>query len=311
MNDTATRTQRGFPLLGAIGAVLQSLRPQFLLLTPSCILLALGAAVYDGATVPVTDIVLLLVAGLAAHASVNAFNEYFDFRSGLDTRTERTPFSGGSGALIALPDAAGAVLGAAIALLLVLLAIGTWFVGQVGPELLPPGILGVILIVTYTQWLNGRPVLSLIAPGTGFGLLMVLGSYFVFTGGYSLTALVAALVPFFLVNNLLLLNQFPDLDADRSVGRQHFLVAYGHGAGASMYGVMLTLAITALVVGVIVRILPPLALVALVPMTAGLIAWRGALRYRDADIRFVPYMAANVIAAMGTPAVLGIELLLS
>lgn len=311
MNEALTRARRSTPLLGTIGAVAQSLRPPFLLLTPACILLALGAATYDGATVPVTDIVLLLVAGLAAHASVNAFNEYFDFRSGLDTRTERTPFSGGSGALIARPDAAGAVLGTAIALLLVLLAIGAWYVGQVGPELLAPGILGVALIVTYTQWLNGRPVLSLLAPGTGFGLLVVLGSCFVFTGGYSLTALVAAAVPFFLVNNLLLLNQFPDLDADRSVGRQHFLVAYGYGAGASMYGVMLTLAITALVVGVVVRILPPLALVALVPMTAGLVAWRGALRYRHGDIRFVPYMAANVIAAVGTPAVLGIELLLS
>jgi hypothetical protein len=46
-------------------------------------------------------------------------------------------------------------------------------------------------------------------------------------------------------------------------------------------------------------------------MTAGLIAWRGALRYREDTIRFVPYMAANAIAAIGTPAVLGIELLLS
>ena len=46
-------------------------------------------------------------------------------------------------------------------------------------------------------------------------------------------------------------------------------------------------------------------------MSAGLVAWRGALRYRDERIRFVLYMAANVIAAIGTPAVLGIELLLS
>ena len=29
--------------------------------------------------------------------SVNGFNEYFDYRSGLDERTNKTPFSGGSG----------------------------------------------------------------------------------------------------------------------------------------------------------------------------------------------------------------------
>ena len=154
-------------------------------------------------------------------------------------------------------------------------------------------------------------MLCLLAPGAGFGLFMVLGAYFVFTGQYSLTALVSALVPFFLVNNLLLLNQFPDLEADRSVGRQHFIIAYGRAAGASMYGVMLTLAITALVFGVIVQILPPLALVALVPMAAGIAAWRGVIRNSDDVTRLVPYMAANVIAAVGTPAVLGIELLLS
>src|SRR5512138_3455842 len=36
---------------------------------------------------------------LVAHAAVNIFNEYFDCRSGLDYRTRRTPFSGGSGAI--------------------------------------------------------------------------------------------------------------------------------------------------------------------------------------------------------------------
>ncbi len=31
-----------------------------------------------------------------AHISVNVFNDYFDFRSKLDYKTPRTPFSGGS-----------------------------------------------------------------------------------------------------------------------------------------------------------------------------------------------------------------------
>ena len=36
---------------------------------------------------------------LLAHISVDVLNEYFDYRSGVDLKTERTPFSGGSGAL--------------------------------------------------------------------------------------------------------------------------------------------------------------------------------------------------------------------
>src|SRR3972149_4971344 len=36
---------------------------------------------------------------LLTHISVDVFNEYFDFKSGVDLKTQKTPFSGGSGAL--------------------------------------------------------------------------------------------------------------------------------------------------------------------------------------------------------------------
>ncbi len=42
---------------------------------------------------------LVLLGAVAAHIAVNSLNEYLDFKSGLDERTHRTPFSGGSGFL--------------------------------------------------------------------------------------------------------------------------------------------------------------------------------------------------------------------
>ena len=48
-------------------------------------------------------------------------------------------------------------------------------------------------------------------------------------------ALVASLVPFFLVSNLLLLNQFPDVAADRSVGRDNFPIAVGTEKSAAIF----------------------------------------------------------------------------
>jgi len=42
---------------------------------------------------------LALLGAFLAHVSVNTLNEYYDFKSGLDLETIRTPFSGGSGAL--------------------------------------------------------------------------------------------------------------------------------------------------------------------------------------------------------------------
>ena len=39
--------------------------------------------------------VLAFIGLLLAHISVNTLNDYFDYRSGIDLETRRTPFSGG------------------------------------------------------------------------------------------------------------------------------------------------------------------------------------------------------------------------
>ena len=73
-------------------------RAPFLLLPVTLVAAGAAAAAYDDrASVPAT--VLALVGLVALHAAVNAFNEASDMRSGIDLRTTRTPFSGGSGTL--------------------------------------------------------------------------------------------------------------------------------------------------------------------------------------------------------------------
>ena len=53
---------------------------------------------------------LIVIGAVSAHISVNMLNEYFDFKSGLDLKTEITAFSGGSGALPDNPEMAGTIL---------------------------------------------------------------------------------------------------------------------------------------------------------------------------------------------------------
>ena len=178
---------------------------------------------------------------MAAHISVNAFNEYCDFRSGLDGRTVRTPFSGGSGSLPEKPGMARWALLTAGLTLAITAGIGVYFLLIRGLALLPVGCLGFVVIVAYTPWLTRRPILCLLAPGVGFGPLMVLGTQFALTGEYSWNGFVASLVPLFLVSNLLLLNQFPDVLADRSVGRRHVLILLGPRGGSLIYSLFLLL----------------------------------------------------------------------
>ena len=202
--------------------LLGPMRVPFLVLAPVCVFLGIGTAVWTGDDLNALYVILSLVGAIMAHISVNALNEYFDFRSLLDTKTKRTPFSGGSGTLPAKPEIAPYALWIGVVSLIITILIGVYFLSVYGLGLLPLGTLGVVLIVLYTVWITRLPLLCLFAPGLGFGPVMVVGTHYVLTGAYALEAWISSLVPFFLVSNLLLLNQFPDIEADQEVGRRHY-----------------------------------------------------------------------------------------
>jgi len=278
------------------------MKPAFLILTPACVLLGLGTAVWTSSQ-PVSFVYLLLVlvGATSAHISVNAFNEYYDFKSGLDLVTQRTPFSGGSGALPKRPDMAGTALVTAWATLGITAMIGLYFVAVRGLGLLPLGILGLVVVVAYTNWGTRRPLVCLIMPGLGFGPLMVMGTDFVLTGQYSWTAFIASLVPFFLVNNLLLLNQFPDLEADRSVGRNHLLIVAGKRKSGYVYIFMLILAYLVIGLGVYARQMPPATLIAFLTAAIAIPLIRGVWKYAENSGRLLPYLGMNVAVNILTP----------
>ena len=284
----------------------RSLRPPFLLLTPVCVGLGLAA----GPVRPEAAVAaLILLGGLSAHAAVNALNEYQDFRSGLDQRTTRTPFSGGSGALPAHPDAAPAIAVLAMTLLALTMGIGVLLLPHAGWLLLLPGLVGVALVLTYTRWLNRAPLLCLLAPGLGFGPVMVVGSSIAATGTASPTTWCASLLPLFLGSGLLLLNQLPDLEADRASGRRHLAIHYGAAASAHVYAILMLAAVGSLLVGVGGGLLPMHSLVALLPFPLAWPAWRAAHRYgQRIGQAQAGALGANVALTLLAPALLAISL---
>jgi len=288
----------------AAAAVLGPMRLPFLILTPACVLLGAAAASRAGLPISIWHLALALVGGILAHVAVNALNEYEDFRSGLDLRTQRTPFSGGSGALPAAPARFHYALVTGLVSAALVLAIGAYFAWVWGRDILPLGLLGLAVILAYTRWITRSVVLCLIAPGLGFGTLMVLGTEFALTGQYSYTGLAASFVPFFLVSDLLLINQFPDVEADRSVGRRHLLVVAGPRVGAWVYALFLALAYAAVVAGWQVGLFPTLALIALATVPLAVPTALGALR-NGADIpMLLPHLGRNVLVCIATPALL-------
>jgi 1,4-dihydroxy-2-naphthoate octaprenyltransferase len=167
---------------------------------------------------------------------------------------------------------------------------------------------GLLLILTYTGWINKQPVVCLIAPGIGFGLLMVVGTQFVLAGKYLTLSLLAGLGPFFLVNNLLLINQYPDIRADTGVGRNNLAIAHGIIISNRTYAAFLMATIVVIAACVYSCIFPVLSLIALIPIPLAFFTLSGAVKYGKDIGSYPQYLAANVVVAIVTPALLGISI---
>ena len=290
--------------------ILGPMRLPFLILTPACVLLGIATAYKSNGSVDSLNVLLALVGALAAHISVNAFNEYSDFRSGLDAKTERTPFSGGSGTLQANPTKADRALWVGIVSLIIILGIGIYFIFIWGWAILPLGLLGILVILSYTPVLTRFPLICLIAPGLGFGPFMVMGTDFVLTGNYSIMALLASLVPFFLVSNLLLLNQFPDIEADQSIGRKHFPIILGRRRSSYLFLAFLILNYLVIIFAVSDNFLPKGSLLGLFTLLLSVPLIIGVFRHAKDIPKLIPFMALNVLVNILTPVLVGIGLFL-
>jgi len=238
-------------------------------------------------------------------------NEYGDFKSGLDLLSERTPFSGGSGTLRARPDLALTALGIGVVSLAITAVIGLYFLLVRGWALLPLGVLGLLVIVVYTNWITRLPLVSLIVTGLGFGLLMVTGTYYVQTGEYSWTAFFASLAPFCLGNDLLLLNQFPDVEVDRAMGRRNLPILLGRRASSVIYGLFLLATYLSIVVGIWLGHLPVATSLGLLTLPLAVSAAVGVYRYAEDVPRLVRSMGFNVLLNITIPTLMAAGLFIA
>ena len=297
--------------MASVRAWFLEMRPSFLLLVPVCVLLGIATAVYDTRELNALHFGLAFLGALLAHISVNVLNDYSDYQTGIDLNTRKTPFSGGSGILPAGLLSPRKVFIFGVACLLAVAAIGAYFIHEYTWRILPIGVLGILVVYFYTTHLTKDPLLCAVAPGLGFGPLMVLGIYFTQTGEYTLSAGLASMIPGFLVSNLLLLNQFPDLEADRAGARRHLLITIGRERSAKIYAGLILATYVWLVFSVAFKELPWGALLGLLTLPLGIQAVRGVLRYSEDIDNLIPFMGRNVMVTLLTPLLAGVGILIS
>jgi 1,4-dihydroxy-2-naphthoate octaprenyltransferase len=285
-------------------------RPQFLLL--SVVLAFLGASIawYDG-YFHLGYALLAFFGLLLCHIGTNVINDYFDYKSGLDLEVKRTPFSGGSGILPASLLKPKQVLWFALISFLLAVPIGAYFVITLdgGWLLLPLLVVGALCAFLYTPFLTkvGWPEW---APGVGLGALPVLGIYFVQTAAYTLPAVVACIPSGILVHNLLLLNEFPDTEADRKVGRKTMPIVNGKSKAWVVYSALTILVYLWIIGGVVAGKMPAFSLIALLTLPFAIKAIQGARKHDDMS-QLVPAMANNVLVVLLTQFLLGVGYILA
>ncbi len=248
---------------------------------------------------------------IVAHISVNVWNEWADFRSKVDFKTIKTPFSGGSGALPGGLITAKQTFWVGIISLIIIIPIGVFFTLTLtqGWQLLPLLVVAIACILLYTPLIlkMGYPEW---APGVGLGILPVLGAYFVQTDGYTIAALIASVPSGILVHNLLLLNELPDAEADKTVNRRTLPIVAGKKNAAIVFSILMVVMYLWIVTFVITGDMPVWTLLGLLTLPLGYKTIVGAFKFNEMP-KFVPAEANNVFTVLLTQLLLGIGFILA
>jgi 1,4-dihydroxy-2-naphthoate octaprenyltransferase len=186
------------------------------------------------------DLFLLTLVGASLiHIATNMFNDYFDFKSGNDLEVRhQNPFAGGGRILTGKLVKPSTHLLVATTSLVIGCLIGLYFVFALSlPYLLILGIIGVASSLFYVGppfKLAYRGIGELVL-GLNFGPVMTLGAFYVQTSRFMLEPLLASIPVGLLIVAVVWINEFPDMEADKAVGKKNLVLRLGYVRSIRVY----------------------------------------------------------------------------
>lgn len=245
----------------------------------------------------------------------NASGEIVDFDSGADqgvSEKNRTPFSGGKRVLIDGLLSRDQASGIAAAFYALGAVVGLWIVCRREPWALWLGISGALLAYFYHA-----PPLSLsyrgfgeLAVGLAYGPLIGSGTFAVQRGGPAWSAMPLFIPLGLMIAAFLWINEFPDSDSDRAVGKRTLVVRLGKARASAAFAVLIAAAGLALIALPFLG-WPAGVLGGLPGIALGFEAGRRLLKHPDETARIVPAQALTLEAFLLVAAGSGLGLLLS
>ncbi len=257
---------------------------------------------------------LTLIAGVCVHIGSNVANDYFDHKSGTDDINVEyvRPFTGGSRMIQRGWMSPREVFAESMTFFAIGGGIGLYLAYTRGIEVLILGIIGIGSGFFYTA-----PPFRLVNRGIGeifiglnFGILMTLGAYFVQTQVLAWEAVIPSIPIAILITAVLYINEFPDHDADKAVGKLTAVVRLGRKRASKGYVVLMASLYLSIFIPIILNLTDWYTILGLATMPIAMLGSKYALSYYDHSLPLIPAYASTVTNHLFTGLFLSLSYLL-
>lgn len=264
----------------------QAVRPRTLPAAVAPVLVGTALAGHDGrADFGAAGLCLLFA--LLIQIGTNLANDYYDFIKGADTAARVGPRRAVAAGLVR-PEVMKRVM---IAVFILAFGAGLGLIAWGGPWLIVIGVASIACGVAYTggPFPLGYNGLGDVFVFLFFGLVAVGATYFVQTGELTKDAIMAAVPIGLLAANILVVNNYRDVETDAAAGKKTLVVRLGRGAARAQFLGSLVVALA----------MPPLFWVrgfsawVLLPLLLIPVAWRQVRRLKESK------SPAELIALLG------------
>ncbi|HJM14462.1 MAG TPA: prenyltransferase [Candidatus Nitrosopelagicus sp.] len=272
---------------------LRAIRIKFLLASVIAVSLGLSVTWWHSGTIDIFQAVLTMAGVIALHASVDLLNDYWDFKRGIDTKTKRTPMSGGTGVLPEGLLKPKSVYNAGILFLVVGGLIGGYFVvlhGVVIGVILAFAIMSIYFYSTkIVNW--GLAEVFVAVKGT----LIVMGTYYIQNSELTDVVVLSGIVVGALSSLVLFVASFPDHDADKEQGRRTLVILFGRQKATSIFYIFLIVSYGIIIGCAAMSIIPVFCLISLAAIPVAINSIRKLKSSISNEDKIIPAMKSTLM----------------
>lgn len=249
-------------------------RPRTLPAAIAPVLVGSALAWHDGRFDPAAA-ALCLGFALLVQIGTNFANDYYDFVHGADTAARVGPRRAVAAGLVSAATMRRAMLAVFSAAFVVGLGLVAWG----GPWLIAIGVASILCGIAYTggPWPLAYHGLGDVFVFVFFGLVAVSATYFVQAGRWSPDAWLAAIPVGLLATNILVVNNYRDVETDAVAGKRTLVVRWGRRAARFQFGASLAIALAM----PLVFLARGFGVACLLPLVLAPVGWSHGRRLRE------------------------------